>query len=172
MAPRIGFRALSIRGDGDGAVDAVGGTMLLMAGACLHHRRAASRAMEKGMLSGKLRHRRQAGDGHGAEAITTRSSISESATRCVIVGNMEASQRRFASPATNMEASHRRVAAPVANMRQRACHGSALMVKEYQVRLSLKLAATAAIGVTRWHWRPSTCYTDDIDDHGVQERNK
>ena len=90
--------------------------MLLAAGAFLHHRRAVSRAMERGVLPGKLRHRRQAGDGHGAEAIATRSSMSESATRCVIVGNMEVSQRRVASPATNMEASHRRVASPATNM--------------------------------------------------------
>ena len=98
--------------------------------------------------------------------------MSESATTCVIVGNMKASQRQGAAPVTNMEASHRRVAAPVANRRQRACHGSALMVKAHEVRLSLKLAATAAIDVTRWHWRPSPCCTDDIDDHGLQERNK
>ena len=67
---------------------------LVCRGPVLHRRRVASRVMEKGMLSGKLRHRRQAGDGHGAEAIATRSSMSESATRCVIVGNMEASHRR------------------------------------------------------------------------------
>ncbi|XBH88461.1 hypothetical protein VPH35_075740 [Triticum aestivum] len=144
------------------------------------------------MLSGKLRHRRQGGDGHGAEAIAMRSSMSESSTRCVVVGNMEvkgvpcpsrrqgassatnmeASHRRVAAPVAIMEASHRRVAAPVANRRQRACHGSALMVKAHEVRLSLKLAATAAIGVTRWHWRPSSCCTNDIDDHGLQEINK
>ncbi|XBI00134.1 hypothetical protein VPH35_129286 [Triticum aestivum] len=99
-------------------MDAVGGAMLLAAGACLHHRRAVSRVMERGVLPGKLRHRRQGGDGHGAEAIAMRSSssMSESATRCVIVGNMEAIHQRVASPAMNMEVSHRRVAAPVANM--------------------------------------------------------
>uniref|UniRef100_A0A8R7RD25 Uncharacterized protein n=1 Tax=Triticum urartu TaxID=4572 RepID=A0A8R7RD25_TRIUA len=142
--------------------------------------------MERGVLSGNLRHGRQGGDGHGAEAIATRSSMSESAIRCVIIGNMEASHRRVASPVTNMEASHRRVtapvanmeashrriAAPVANMWQRGCHGGALMVKEHEVRLSVKPVATAAIGVTRWHWRPSPCCTDDIDDHGLQEKNK
>ena len=110
-------------------MNAIGGAKLLAAGACLHHRRAASRAMERGVLPGKLRHRRQGGDGHGAEAISTRSSMSESSTRCVIVDNMEASHRRVAAPATGMEASHRRVAAPVANMRQQGCHGGALMVK-------------------------------------------
>ena len=146
--------------------------MLLAAGACLHHRRAASRAMERGMLTGKLRHRRQGGDGHGVEAIATRSSMSESATRCVIIDNMEASHRRVASPATNMEASHRRVAAPVANMRQRACHGGALVVKAREVWLSSRPTTTTAVGVTRWHWRPSPCCTDDIGDHVLQERNK
>ena len=43
-----------------------------------------------------------------------RSSMFESATRCVIVDNMEVSHRRVASSVTNMEAGHRRVAAPVA----------------------------------------------------------
>ncbi|KAE8783535.1 hypothetical protein D1007_43056 [Hordeum vulgare] len=117
--------------------------MLLAAGACLHHRRAASRVVEKGMLSGKLSRRRQEGDGHGVETIALRSSMSESAIRCVIIGNMEASHRRVAAPVTNMEAGHRRVAAPVTNMeashrrvaeavahmRQRACNGGTLMVK-------------------------------------------
>ncbi|XBJ25249.1 hypothetical protein VPH35_002949 [Triticum aestivum] len=97
--------------------------------------------------------------------------MSESAIRCVIIGNMEASHWRVASPVTNMEASHRRVAAPVANMEAR-CHGGALMVKKHEVRLSVKPVATAAIGVTRWHWRPSPCCTDDIDDHGLQKKNK
>ena len=69
--------------------------------------------------------------------------MSESSTKCVIGGNMEASHRRgaspvanmevfhrrVASPVVNMEASHRRVAAPAARMRQRACHGGALVVK-------------------------------------------
>lgn len=73
--------------------------MLLAAGACLYHRRAASRAMGKGMLPGKLCHRQQGGYGHVAEAIATRSSspMSESATRCIIVDNMEASHRRVAA---------------------------------------------------------------------------
>ena len=111
--------------------------------------------------------------------------MSEWSTRCVIVDNMEAnhrrvallatnmegSHRRVAAPVTTMEASHRRVAATVANMRQGACHGSTLVVKAREVWLSLKLAAAATIGVTRWHWRPSPCCTDDIDDHGLQERN-
>jgi len=57
------------------------------------------------------------------------SAMSESSTRCVIGGNMEASHRRVAAPVGNMEVSHRRVAAPVANIRQRACHGGALAVK-------------------------------------------
>ncbi|CAM0879920.1 unnamed protein product [Alopecurus aequalis] len=101
------------------------------------------------MLPGKLWHRRQGGDGHGAEAIAvTRSSTSESSTRCVIGGNVEVSHRRVAAPVANarssssmfesstrcviggnMEAGHRRVVAPVANMRQRACHGGILVVK-------------------------------------------
>jgi hypothetical protein len=43
------------------------------------------------VLPGKLRHRRQGGDGHGVEAIAMKSSssMSESSTRCVIGGNME-----------------------------------------------------------------------------------
>jgi hypothetical protein len=47
--------------------------------------------MEEGVLPGKLRHRRQGGDGHGVEAIAMRSSssMSESTTRCVIADNME-----------------------------------------------------------------------------------
>ncbi|KAF7050019.1 hypothetical protein CFC21_058442 [Triticum aestivum] len=98
--------------------------------------------------------------------------MSESSIRCVIVDNMEMSHRRVVSPVASMEASCRRVAAPVANMRQRACHGGALVVKAHEVRLSLKLAATAAISVTRWHWRTSRCCTDDINDHVLQERNK
>jgi hypothetical protein len=83
------------------------------------------------MLPGKLRHRWQGGDGQGAEAITARSSssMSESSTRCVIGGNMEASHRRVAAPVANMEASHRRGAAPAANMRHRVCHGDTLAVK-------------------------------------------
>jgi hypothetical protein len=55
--------------------------------------------------------------------------MSESLTRSVISGNMEASHRRVASPVANMEVSHRRAAAPVTYMRQRACHGGALAVK-------------------------------------------
>ena len=81
------------------------------------------------MLPGKLRYRRQGGDGHEAEAIATRSSMSESATRCVIVDNMEASHWLVAAPVANMEVSHRRVAASVANMRQRGCHSDELVVK-------------------------------------------
>jgi hypothetical protein len=75
----------------------------------LHHRQAASRAMEEGMLPGKLRHRRQGGDGQGAGAITARSSssMSESLTRWVIDGNMEASHRRGVAPVEDMEASRR-----------------------------------------------------------------
>lgn len=90
---------------------------LVCRGTCLHRHRAASRAMEKGMLPGKLRHWQQGGDGHGMEAIAIRSSssVSESSTRCVIVDNMVAS--------------HRRVAALVANTRQRACRGGTLVVK-------------------------------------------
>jgi hypothetical protein len=84
------------------------------------------------VLHGKLHHRRQGGDGHGAEAIAMRSSLSmsESSTRCVIGGNIEASHWRVAAPVANMEVSHRRATAPVAYMRQRACHGGALAVKE------------------------------------------
>ena len=68
--------------------------------------------------------------------------MSESPTRCVIGGNMEAGHRRVATPVANMcesstrcviggnmEGSHRRVAALVENMRQRACHGGTLVVK-------------------------------------------
>ena len=68
--------------------------------------------------------------------------MSESSTRCVIGGNMEAGHRRVAAPVMNMcessrrcvigdnmEMSNRRAAAPVANMRQRACHGDILAVK-------------------------------------------
>lgn len=88
---------------------------LMCRGPVLHRRRAASRAVEKGMLPGKLRHRRQGGDGHGGEATPTRRSMSELSTRRVI--------------GDNVEASHRGVAAPVANMRQRACRGSTLAVK-------------------------------------------
>ena len=95
-------------------------------------------------LPGKLCDRRQEGDGHGAEAIAVRSSssMSESSTRCVINGNMEAGHRQVAAPVMNMcessrrcviddnmEESHRRAAAPEANMRQRACHGGTLAVK-------------------------------------------
>uniref|UniRef100_A0A8R7TV04 Uncharacterized protein n=1 Tax=Triticum urartu TaxID=4572 RepID=A0A8R7TV04_TRIUA len=54
--------------------------------------------MERGMLPGKLRHRRQEGDGHGAEAIAVRISMSESSIRCVIVDNMEMSHRGVVSP--------------------------------------------------------------------------
>ncbi|CAM0883365.1 unnamed protein product [Alopecurus aequalis] len=68
------------------------------------------------MLRGKLWHRRQGGDGHGAEAITVRrSSTSKSSTRCVIGGNMEAG--------------HRLVVAPVENVQRRACHGGMLVLK-------------------------------------------
>jgi hypothetical protein len=69
------------------------------------------------MLPGKLCHRWQGGDGHGAEAIamTSSSSMSESSTRCVIDGNMKAIHRRVAAPVVNMEVCHRRVAAPMAN---------------------------------------------------------
>jgi hypothetical protein len=97
----------------------------------LHHRQAASRAMEEGMLPGKLRHRRQGGDGHGVEAIAMKSSssMSESSTRCVIGGNMEASHRRGVAPVANKEASRRRAATPAANLWLRACHGGALVVK-------------------------------------------
>ncbi|XBI39373.1 hypothetical protein VPH35_124157 [Triticum aestivum] len=83
-------------------------------GPSLLHLRAASRAMVKGMLPGKLRHRRQGGDGHGAEAIATRSSMFESSTRCVI--------------GDNTEVSHRRIAAPMENMWQRVCNGGTLVV--------------------------------------------
>jgi hypothetical protein len=78
-------------------------------GRSLHHRQAASRAMEEGMLPGKLCHRRQGGDGQGVEAITARSSssMSESSTRCVIDDNMEASHRRGVAPVADMEASRR-----------------------------------------------------------------
>ena len=74
-------------------VNVVGGVMLLAAGACLHPRQAASRVMEKGMSPGKLCHRRQGGDGHGAEAITMRSFMSELSASCVIDDNMKASHR-------------------------------------------------------------------------------
>jgi hypothetical protein len=88
--------------------------------------------MEEGVLPGKLRHRRQGGDGHGVEAIAMKSSssMSESSTRCVIGGNMEevTSELRH-RPVANMEASHRRGAAPAANMRHRVCHGGTLAVK-------------------------------------------
>lgn len=50
------------------------------------------------MLPGKLHHRRQEGDGYGAEAIAVRISMSESSIRCVIVDNMEMSRRRVVSP--------------------------------------------------------------------------
>lgn len=43
------------------------------------------------------------------------------------------------------------------------------VVKALEVRLSLKPTATAAIGMTRRHRRPSTCCADDINDHGLQE---
>ncbi|CAM0908986.1 unnamed protein product [Alopecurus aequalis] len=106
--------------------------------------------MEKEMLPGKLRHRRQGGDGHGAEAIAVRrSSTSESSTRCVIGGNVEVSHRRVAAPVAsvrssssmsesstrcviggNMESGHGPVVAPVENVWQRVCHGGTLMVKE------------------------------------------
>ena len=46
------------------------------------------------------------------------------------------------------------------------------VVKALEVCLSLKPTATVAIGVTRWHRWPSTCCADDINDHGLQERNK
>ena len=74
------------------------------------------------MLPGKLCHRWQGGDGHGAEAIamTSSSSMSESSTRCVIDGNMKAIHRRVAAPVVNMEVCHWRVAAPVVNME--VCH--------------------------------------------------
>ena len=68
--------------------------------------------------------------------------MSESLTRCVIGGNMEADHQRVAAPVMNMcessrkcvigdnmEVSNRRAAAPVANMRQRACHDDTLAVK-------------------------------------------
>ena len=86
---------------------------------------------ERGVLSGKLRRRRQGGDGQGAEAIAMKSSpsMSESSTSYVNDGNMEASHQRAASPVANMEAVHRRVAAPVTTMRQRAFHGGALVMK-------------------------------------------
>jgi hypothetical protein len=100
-------------------------------GSSLHHRQAASRAKEEGVLLGKSRHRQQGGDGHGAEAITMMSSafMSESLTRCGIDDNMKASHRQAASPVANMEASHRRDAAPAANMWQRARHRGVLVVK-------------------------------------------
>jgi hypothetical protein len=108
--------------------------------------------------------------------------MSESSTRCVItdnmeernrqvvapIENMEASHRRAAPPVVKMEANHRRVVAPAANMRQRARHNGALMVKAWKVRLSSRPAATKAIGVTSWQWWPSTCCTDDIDNHGFK----
>jgi hypothetical protein len=83
------------------------------------------------MLPGKLRHRRQGGDGQSAEAIAMKSSSSmcESSTRCVIGDNMEESHRRGAAPVANKKASHRREAAPAASMRQRACRDGMLVVK-------------------------------------------
>ncbi|XBJ23256.1 hypothetical protein VPH35_001465 [Triticum aestivum] len=128
--------------------------------------------MERSVLPGKLRHRRQGGDNHGAEAIAMRWSMSESAIRCVIVSNMEASHRRVAASVENIEASHRQVAAPVANMRQRACHGSALVVKAQEVWLSSRPTMTTTIGVTRWHWWLSACCIDDVNNQWLQERNK
>ncbi|XBH68730.1 hypothetical protein VPH35_096804 [Triticum aestivum] len=98
--------------------------------------------------------------------------MSESSIRCVIVDNMEASHRRVVSSVASMEASHRRVAAPVANMRQRACHGGALVVKAREVWLSSRPTTTTAVGVTRWHLRPSACCIDDVNNHWLQERNK
>ena len=111
-APTIGIRASCVRGPVSVVVK-------------LRH------ATEEGMLPGKLCHRWQGGDGHGAEAIamTSSSSMSESSTRCVIDGNMKAIHRRVAAPVVNMEASHRRVAALVASMRQRACRRGTLVVK-------------------------------------------
>ena len=68
--------------------------------------------------------------------------MSESSTRCVIGGNMEAGHQSVAAPVVNMcessrrcviddnmEVSHRQVAASVANIRQRACRHGTLVVK-------------------------------------------
>jgi hypothetical protein len=83
------------------------------------------------MLLGKLHHRREGGDGQGAEAIAVKrsSSMFETSTRRVIDGNMEVSHRQVVSPVATMKVSRRRVAAPARNMRLRACRGGALIVK-------------------------------------------
>ncbi|CAH9101665.1 unnamed protein product [Cuscuta europaea] len=121
--------------------------------------------MEKGMLPGKLRHRRQEGDGHGVEAIVMRSSsfMFESSRSCVIGGNMEAGHRQVAASRMNMcgsstrciiggnmEEIHRRVATLVANMRHRAYHGGHTRDKGVGgASLSSRPALMVAIGVTR-----------------------
>jgi hypothetical protein len=61
-----------------------------------HRRRAVSRAKEIGLLLDKLRHQWQRGDDHVVEGIAIRSSfsMSNSPTRRVMCGNMEASHQR------------------------------------------------------------------------------
>ena len=36
--------------------------------------------------------------------------------------------------------------------------------------MEAKPAAMTAIGVTRWHWWPSMCCNDDVDDNGFKGR--
>jgi hypothetical protein len=82
--------------------------------------------------------------------------MSESLTRSVISGNMEASHRRVAAQVSNILSCSN---APVANMQQGAC----ISRRGQQRRLQLP---------PWWHWRPSTCYADDIEVHELEGRNK
>ena len=107
---------------------------------------------------GTVRHRRQHGGESPASCITGNEHGGESPASCGTGGKYGGE-----SP-TNCGTGGKHAAASVP--RQHA-HGEGA-----RGATLIEASGDAAIGVTRWHWRPSPCCIDDIDDHGLQERNK
>lgn len=101
-----------------------------------------------------MRHRRQHGDESPASCVTG----GESLVSCVT-----SDEHGGESPAScGIGGKHAAASVPRQHAHGEGARGATL----------IEASGDAAIGVTRWHWRPSPCCTDDINDHGLQERIK